>query len=286
MLQLVETPDLLSDVPPAPDSNGTKTNLHVLLATWLGELFDGMDASIYVLVLFPAISELIGSSDHSVVGPAGAIVLAVFMFGWAVGAIVFGMIADRIGRSKTMVLTILLYALCTGLCGLAHNWQELSFYRFLVGCGIGGEISIGAVLLSEHWRGKQRLHAVGALCSSFGFGYLIAAALNLIIGSLGWRYLFFAGVVPALMTLYVRAKVPESAQFQKVRDLRLKINKAERFGVSAPLDEKVHGFALLKLFSAKFRTKVLTVSGLATATIIGYWAILSWIPAWINQLTG
>ena len=92
---------------------GGPSNLHVLLATWLGELFDGMDASICVLVLFPALSELVGSTSHSTVGLIGSVILATFMLGWALGAIVFGILADYIGRARTLVLTILLYALCT-----------------------------------------------------------------------------------------------------------------------------------------------------------------------------
>src|SRR5262249_39925018 len=185
------------------------SQLHVLLAAWLGELFDGMDASIYVLVLFPALSELLNTTSHSSVGLVGSVILAIFMLGWACGAIVFGILSDYIGRARVMVLTILVYALCTGLCALSHNWWELAFYRFLVGCGIGGEISIGAVMLAESWKGRARLHATAIMSTSFGFGYLSAALINLALGHLGWRWLFVVGIAPALLTVYIRAKLRE-----------------------------------------------------------------------------
>ncbi|HEY9785121.1 MAG TPA: MFS transporter, partial [Candidatus Obscuribacterales bacterium] len=254
---------------------------HVLFATWLGELFDGMDASIYVLVLFPALSELLKTTDHSQVGVVGSYVLAIFMVGWAVGAMVFGCLADYIGRAKTMMITILLYAICTGLCAISQTWQELAFYRFLVGCGIGGEISIGAVMLSEFFKGRSRLHAVAFLSTSFGCGYLIAAVLNLLLGGLGWRWLFLAGVAPALVTVYIRAKIKEPEQFIKVQQIK-KVSSGKgrsHFG-------DVAGFTFLKLFNPENRGKVLVVIGLASTAIIGYWAVLSWIPAWVNQLTG
>lgn len=269
----------------APTERGGKLNWHVLFATWLGELFDGMDASIYVLVLFPALSDLLKTSSHSEVGLVGSYVLAIFMVGWAVGALVFGILADYIGRARTMVITILLYAICTGLCALSHTWQELAFYRFLVGCGIGGEISIGAVMLSECFRGRSRLHAVAALSTSFGCGYLIAALLNLWLGGLGWRVLFLAGVAPALVTLYIRMKIKEPEQFVTVQQMMRQIEKRP-VSTMAAVQSKIAELTLWKLFEPENRSKVLVVIGLASTAIIGYWAVLSWIPAWVNQLTG
>lgn len=260
-------------------------NWHVLIATWLGELFDGMDASIYVLVLFPALSDLLNTSSHGEVGVVGSYVLAIFMIGWAVGALVFGILSDYIGRARTMVITILLYAICTGLCAFSQTWQELAFYRFLVGCGIGGEISIGAVILSECFKGRSRLHAVAALSTSFGCGYLIAALLNLYLGGFGWRILFLAGVAPALVTLYIRMKIKEPQQFVTVQQMMRTIEKP-RSSLLARLREKMVGLTLWKLFEPENRAKVVVVIGLASTAIIGYWAVLSWIPAWVNQLTG
>ncbi len=263
----------------------SNSSWHVLLATWLGELFDGMDASIFVLVLFPALSELTGSTSHSTIGLVGSVLLAIFMLGWACGAVVFGILADNIGRARTLVVTILLYAICTGLCALSHNWGELAFYRFLVGAGIGGEISIGAVMLSECWRGSARLHATAAMGTSFGFGYLAAALLNLVLGNLGWRWLFLAGVVPALVTVYIRAKLSEPEQFQLVRQLKRQLKGKPKSELTQE-EARLMAFTFPEIFAKDNRGKIMVVVGLASTAIIGYWAVLSWIPAWVNQLTG
>jgi len=258
---------------------------HVLLATWLGEMFDGMDASIFVLVIFPALSELLATKSHSVVGVYASVILATFMLGWAVGGIGFGILADYIGRARTLVYTILLYAIFTGLCALSHNWQEMAIYRFLVGCGIGGEISIGGVLIAECWRGKSRLYATGVMTSSFGTGYLVASLLNLFLGGLGWRWLFVAGIVPALLTAYIRAKLKEPAQFELMREYKQRLRAKPKSEWSAQEAELLK-FTFPQIFNGKNISKTILVTALASTAIVGYWAVLSWIPPWINQLTG
>jgi MFS family permease len=237
------------------------------------------------LALFPCLSELLRTTSHSTVGVIGSIVMAVFMVGWSVGSVVFGVLADHIGRTRVMMITIVLYAICTGLCGIAQSWQELALYRFLVGCGIGGEISIGAVMVSECWRGKSRLHAVAALSTSFGVGYLIAALLNLVLGPFGWRALFFVGVAPALVTLYIRAKLKEPEQYRVIHELKKEI-KARKSESLSQEEKDLIAFPLKKVFLPENRGRVAVVIALASASIIGYWAVLSWIPAWVNQLTG
>ncbi len=258
---------------------------HVLLATWLGEMFDGMDASIFVLVIFPALSELLATKSHSVVGVYASIILATFMLGWAVGGIGFGILADYIGRTRTLVYTILLYAIFTGLCAFSHNWQEMAVYRFLVGCGIGGEISIGGVLIAECWRGKSRLHATGVMVTSFGCGYLVAALLNLFLGGLSWRWLFVAGVVPALLTAYIRAKLREPVQFELMREYKQRLRAKPKAELSVQEAELLK-FTFPQIFKGGNVSKTLLVTALASTAIVGYWAVLAWIPPWINQLTG
>ena len=251
---------------------------HVLLAAWLGLMFDGMDATIFLLVLFPALSELLGTTSHATVGSYGGVILAAFMTGWAVGAIGFGILSDYIGRTRAMILTILLYAICTGLCAYSHSWVDVAVYRFLVGCGIGGEQSTGIVLIAESWRGKARLHATGIMTTAFGCGYLVAGLLNMYLGHLGWRWLFVAGIVPALLTVYIRSKLKDPLQFQLVQEYKLRLrDKHQDSGFLLPIKQ---------LFSNGNQTNVLVVSALASTAIVGYWAIMAWIPPWINQLTG
>ncbi len=255
----------------------------VLTATWLGEMFGGMDASIYVLVMHQCLSELIGASAHSVVAPVGALVLAIFIIGWVIGGISCGILADYFGRSRIMLCTILLYALASGLCAFSHNWQELAFYRFLVGFGIGGEIGIGAVMVAETFKTKSRMHAASFLASSFACGYLLAAVANYYIGHLGWRYLFLLGVLPALVTVYFRTKLKEPEHFEEVkREKRIAKMVARASGNRL----KAEGFTLPQVFSPKNLHSTLVAMGLSTAAIVGYWAVLAWLPAWVTQLVG
>ncbi len=258
---------------------------HVLLATWLGGVFDGMDSSIFAIVLHPALSELLGTKSDSLIGQHGSYIIALFMVGWALGAIMFGALADKIGRARTLTITILLYAICTGLCALSHNWWELGAYRFLVGAGIGGEMGVGAVMLSECWPGKSRIHAVSFMATSLGFGYMLTALLNLGLGHLGWRYLFLAGITPAFLTVYIRAKLKESHHFQNVQEeKRLANSKPE----SERNDEekKVLRSAFRDLLEGENLRNTVVVSALTSTAIITWWAVIAWIPAWINQMTG
>lgn len=257
----------------------------VLWASWLGQMFDGMDASLFVLVLFPAVSELVQSNSHSVVGIYGSYILATFMIGWAVGAIAFGIATDYIGRTKTMVITVLLYALSTGLCAFSHNWVELAFFRFLVGAGIGGEIIVGAVLMAESWQGKARLHATSFMTSSFGFGYLLAAGLNLVLGQWGWRLMFLAGSLPALLAIYIRCQLKEPLQFQFAQEHKRRLKSKTKELLTAEEQSLVQP-TFPQLFNRENLHKVLVVTVLASTAIIGYWAVLSWIPPWINQMIG
>lgn len=273
-----------SDGAPARVIEGPKP-WHVLLATWLGGVFDGMDSSIFAIVLYPALSELLGTPSHTIVGQHGSYIIALFMVGWAIGAITFGALADKIGRARTLTITILLYAICTGLCALSQNWWHLGLCRFLVGAGIGGEMGVGAVMLSECWPGKNRIHAVSFMATSLGFGYLLTAALNLGLGHLGWRWLFLAGITPAFLTVYIRAKLKESHHFQEAQhERKLAENKAEHERTDEERKILRSGFA--EIFQGENLRKTVVVSCLTSTAIITWWAVVAWIPAWINQITG
>lgn len=258
---------------------------HALSASWLGEAFDAMDASLYFIVLYPAISELLRSRNDVAIGQIGSVVLAIFMFGWFLGAIGFGALADKIGRRKTMMITILVYSIATGLCALSHSWQELALYRFVVGCGIGGEICLGTVVIAEFWKGRSRLWATCALESSFNIGLMMSAGFNAAIGSYGWRWLFIAGVIPAILTLYIRSKLKESESFKQMDSSRKSLKAIPRNELT-----DTHKALLMspwkQLMQPELRGKLIVTATLGTSAVIGYWACVAWIPAWINQLTG
>ncbi|MDQ5934472.1 MAG: hypothetical protein QG574_1778 [Cyanobacteriota bacterium erpe_2018_sw_21hr_WHONDRS-SW48-000092_B_bin.40] len=256
---------------------------HALAVAWLGCLFDGLDASIFTIVLYPALSELLGTKSYSIVGYYGAIIIAFFLVGWALGGLVFGRLADQVGRVKTLIISILVYTIATGLCAISQSWQELAIYRFLVGLGIGGELSVGAIMLSEHWHGRQRLHAVSFMATSWGVGYFATAAISLGLCQASWRNLFAAGVIPALITLYIRLRLSESEKFVALQNYRASLRAENNLKDE---QRKVFAEPLKETFKKEMLRPLLVIVAITSSGIIGYWTVLSWIPAWINQLTG
>ncbi len=273
--------------PPEITSGQEKAGLpwHVFAATWLGGVFDGMDSSIFAMVLFPALSDLLHTKDYTIVGQTGSYIIAMFMVGWAIGAVYFGWLADRVGRARTLTITILLYALFTGLCAAAATWWQLGLCRFLVGAGIGGEMGVGAVLLAECWPKKSRVVALSAQATSLGTGYMLTAGLNLALGNLGWRYLFVAGIVPAFLTVYMRLTLKDSDHFHATRAHHTEAKKKEVHHRTME-DLAVLAPPFQTVWNKENRHKTLITGALTTCSIIAWWAVLSWIPAWINQITG
>ncbi|MCC6979461.1 MAG: MFS transporter [Candidatus Melainabacteria bacterium] len=262
------------------------TYLPTLIATWLGECFDAMDATIYFIAMYPAVSQLLATKDAVQVGWHGSTILFCFMLGWAIGSVVFGYIADKLGRKNTLCLTILLYALACGACALVQTTWQLALCRFAVGLGIGGEIALGAVMLGETSKpGKQRAWSMAALGTSFGVGCMLCGLFNFGTGELGWRYLFAVGIIPALVTLYIRFKISEPECFEELQKKRDDLRNVPKILLKQhERDIMANPFALA--FDKRNRRSVIVVTLLATSAIVGYWAGVSWMPAWINQLTG
>jgi MFS family permease len=263
----------------------SSSSWRVLLAILLGHVFDGLDASIYLIVLFPCLSELLHSTSYTNVGVHGSIIMAIFMIGWASGAVIGGTVSDHFGRKRVVMVTILLYAVGSGLCAISHNWLELAFFRFLVGVGIGGEVSAGGVMLAESWSTRSRLHTSCLLPGAFAVGYLLAALLNLFLATLGWRWLFIAGVLPALLTVYIRLKLDDPLVFQLNQAYKRRLRAKKKSELTAE-EAEVLRFSFFRIFSEQLRYKTLIVVAFLVVMTIGYWAALAWVPAWINQLTG
>jgi len=161
----------------------------VLFVAWLGWVFDAMDAMIYAMVLHPALRELIPKSGLAATGDAigwyGGIIFSVFLIGWAVGGVLFGVLADRVGRTRVLVFTILIYAVFTGMAALSQTWWQLGIYRFLTALGIGGEWAAGAALVAEVWPEDKRAKAAGLLQSAWAAGFFAAALINLLLSGRG-----------------------------------------------------------------------------------------------------
>ncbi len=246
-----------------------------LISGSLGWMFDAMDLQIFTLILFPCVSELIGTRDPGQVAWTAGIIVACKLIAWGLGGIVFGVITDRIGRSRTMIITVLIYSGFTGLSGFAQSWQQLAVLQALAGIGIGGEWSAGAALVAETWPDRTRARAMQVMQMSFAVGFFLAAAINMTVGPYGWRYVLFIGTVPALLTLLIRRYVPEPERWTRVRDARIEAGTQ----VSA-------GRTFVAIFAPEFRRRTIVGVLIASTMMIGSWGASTLIPTWVNQLVG
>ena len=237
------------------------------LAAWLGWFFDGLDLHLYTLVAAVFVAELLrtGEADPAV-ARYGSIIQAAFLLGWAFGGAFFGLVGDRLGRSRTLVLTILTYALFTGLSFFAQNWWQLMIFRFLAALGIGGEWAVGASLLSETWPRRWRPWIAAVLQCAVNFGILAAiGAVTLLQVFPGYepRWVFLIGVLPAFVTLWIRKEVPETAEWQ-----------AEQGRRAAP--------PLSDLFAPGLRRTTVIASTLCAIALTGHWCFMFWQQAFIR----
>ena len=248
----------------------------VLFVAWLGWVFDSMDATIYAMVLHPALHDLLRAQTGGAVSPEaigwyGGIIFAIFLIGWAVGGVLFGVLADRFGRARTLIFTILIYAVFTGLAALSADWRHLAMYRFLTALGIGGEWAAGAALVAEVWPEEKRTKAAGILQSAWAAGFFIAAFVNLLLRGSGWRPIFVVGVAPAVVAMIVRLWVKEPERW-----------------VTAHERERLSGVAasrkLAELFQPRLRRTTLVGSGLAFVAVFGLWGATNWTPTLVRSL--
>ena len=249
----------------------------VLFVAWLGWVFDSMDATIYAIVLHPALEELLrhagggGPVTDAMIGWYGGLILSIFLIGWAVGGVLFGVLADYFGRTKTLVATILIYALFTGLAALSQDWWHLAIYRFLTALGIGGEWAAGAAIVAEVWPEDKRTRAAGLLQSAWAAGFFLAAAMNLLLKGYGWRALFLVGIVPAFVAMLVRLWVKEPERWVQAQE------REKALGLE-------HKVLLPELFRAPLRRATLAGSTLAFVAVFGLWGAGNWTPTLIGAL--
>lgn len=248
----------------------------VLFVAWLGWVFDSMDATIYALVLHPALEDLLhishgGTASSEIIGWYGGIIFSVFLIGWAIGGIFFGVVADRFGRTKTLVATILIYAIFTGMAALSQAWWHLAIYRFLTALGIGGEWAAGAAIVAETWPEDKRAKAAGILQSAWAVGFFFAAVLNLVFQEYGWRFLFLVGIFPAFVALLVRVWVREPERWQQM-------HVQERAEVTP------RRMKLMELFEVDYIRATCVGSGLAFVAVFGLWGVTNWTPSLVRAL--
>jgi len=243
-------------------------------AAWGGWLLDGMDGFIFSLVLVPAMRDVLPKSGIAAtqanIGYYGGLLFALFMIGWGL-ALAWGPIADRFGRARTLMLTVLWFSVFTFLAALSQGIWSLALFRFLAGVGIGGEWSIGASLVSESWPEQRRTWGGCLMHTGYYIGFVVAALANYYIGSqFGWRWMFVLGGAPALVVGFL---------FNRVREPEKWKDKREQLGEKL----KMHR-SFLELFSTRYRRRTVLNSIYLVASIVGLWAGSVYVPSAITYI--
>lgn len=250
----------------------TRYHWFVLVVAALGWLFDTMDQQLFNLARNPAITELLGAeATKTEIDRHGAYATSIFILGWATGGLFFGVLGDRIGRAKVMLLTILVYSFFTGLSALSIGIWDFALYRFLTGLGVGGEFAVGVALVAEVMPDRARTHALGWLQTLSAVGNITAAVINMGLGfaeggeMLGewkpWRIMFVIGALPALLAVVIRWRLKEPERWQHAV-----VEEGERRHVKAG--------SLTELFGdPRWRRNALVGLALAVPGVVGLWGI-------------
>jgi MFS family permease len=215
----------------------TRYHWFVLIVAALGWLFDCLDQQIFVLTRRPAMEALLaangaGPPSQQVLAEYSGYATAIFLIGWAMGGLGFGVLGDRIGRAKTMMWTILIYSICTGLSALSQNFWQFALFRFITGLGVGGEFAVGVALVAEVMPDRARPYALGLLQALSAVGNITAAFLEMGMSSLesqgafaemtiwgqpvtAWRVMYLVGMLPALLAIVIRRRLKEPERWQQ-----------------------------------------------------------------------
>ena len=267
----------LSPDPPNCDPTGASSHVlswffeappearRALLAASLGWALDAFDVMLYSLLLASILLEFHLSKQTA--GLLGSITLLAA----AAGGLVFGVLADRFGRTRALMASVLLYAVFTAACGLAHTVLELAIFRTLLGFGMGGEWASGAALVSETWSPQHRGKALSLMQSAWAIGYAAAAIdVAIVLPRWGWRAVFFTGLAPALLTLYIRRKVKEPA---------LPPASAEPASASSPRP------TISAVFAQPLLPLTLALTAMNAACLFAWWGFNFFVPAYLSLPT-
>ncbi len=242
-----------------------------LVAASLGWALDAFDVMLFSLTLAAVIADL--GLTKTQAGALGSITL----LGGAAGGLIFGHVADRFGRTRALISSILIYSVFTAACGLSQNLWQFALFRALLGLGMGGEWASGAALVSETWPAKHRGRALGLMQSAWAIGFAAAAlVVGFVLPRWGWRAVFFVGILPALATVWVQRTVEEPEVW--------KAHRAERAAGRSPA-----AGASATRFTDIFRGKMLRLTAVITfmnaCALFGWWGLNGWVPAYLSLPT-
>lgn len=236
-----------------------------VIAAGMGWALDSMDVMLYAMVIVSVMGELGLTTTQA------GLVTTVTLVASGIGGMLFGVIADRWGRKNSLTLSILVYSIFTAACGFSESLSQLIVFRFLLGLGMGGEWTAGAALVTESWPAKHRGKAMGLVQSCWAIGYAMAALVTaIVLPKFGWRAVFFVGIAPALLTLWIRRGVDESGIWLEHR------KKEQDDGYQRSVLSNIGD-----LFCREHRKNTLLAFGLSLMHLFTYWGLFSWIPGYL-----
>jgi len=251
----------------------TTEQRRTLLAAALGWMLDAFDAMLYALVLTYVMRDLGMSKATS------GLLYTLTLLASGIGGVFFGFLADRIGRKRALMLSILTYSVCSFASGLSTSVLMLAVFRFILGLGMGGEWNTGASLVAETWPDELRAKALAVVQSSWAIGYALAALVaGIVLRYANWRMVFFVGILPAVVTLWIQSRVPESAMWQENRRLAGIGQRLETQGAqNTQMNE-----SFFAIFRAPYGKSTVVLLLLNFFGLFAWWGLFTWIPPYLS----
>jgi len=254
----------------------------VFAVVWAGWTLDAADFGLYSLVLRPAMIELLGGNPPIAdIGKYGGLLAMTGLLGWAFGGFLFGILADYIGRVRTLAFSIAIYAVFTALQGLSTGIWDFAIYRFIAGLGTGAELMVGIPLLAETLGETHRAKIAACMMTGGAVGTFIGSWAYGLVGGYGWRYVFFLGIVPALLLAVIRRRMLEPDHFSDVQARRQAV--AAGRAVAAD-DHQFMRFVPLQLFNRENRYDTMVGVLFGLGSLLAIWTTNIWLPTILSLM--
>jgi len=260
----------------------------VFLVVWAGWTLDAADFGLFSLVLRPALTELLGFTGGALgkdqlaaIGKVGGLLSMSGLLGWAFGGFLFGILADYIGRVRTLMFSIAIYSVFTALQGLSVGIWDLGVYRFIAGLGTGAELMVGIPLLAETLGETHRAKIAGVMMTGGAIGTFLGAWAYGLVGPYGWRYVFFVGVIPAVLLMIIRGRVMEPDRFSVVQTRREAIAAGRQV---AHDDREFMRFVPVQLFTREHRYNTFVGLLFGLGSLLAIWTTNIWLPTILSLM--
>lgn len=261
----------------------TRAHWLTLIFCTLAWLFDGFDGSIFTLIMGPMMTE-IGAEGGTpatadTIALYGGLAVSIYLFGWALGSMTFGVLADYFGRVKMLVVSVAMFSIFAASISFVDQFWLLLVFRFLSGIGSGAAFPIGATLVGEVWNNRYRAKAVSFMASGYAAGYFLSSMTYGLMGEAGWRSVMLLCAIPlvVLLPLAFFVRDPQVAVEARKQRREAKVSQAET--------SKSQGFPIVELFSPRYRRTTILALILSIGSLISFWSITTWVPQIIRSFS-